>query len=278
MGISRRTPSTPCLHTYLHSTLKPTLQITIVMLNLLISIIGDSYDRIRANESWESLHNKAQLVVEAESQVPGRMLDRVYDWCVTTTGAEVSGDAPAYIYTISVSERACVSGFLESAGAGVACVARSIKKRCGRSPYARSASVGVTRRGLKHVLLRILLAFGWAPICVTLSPPQPVYNWTPPANLPGSTFEVAEATGEAAGEDEEDLEQHWQGRLNDVRRHVSTAGREQRVALQALKKKVEGLEGAMVEKLNKLQDTLLARLAATTPGSVYSRSIKGKWI
>ncbi|PNW80738.1 hypothetical protein CHLRE_07g327750v5 [Chlamydomonas reinhardtii] len=181
--------------------------ITIVMLNLLISIIGDSYDRIRANESWESLHNKAQLVVEAESQVPGRMLDRVYDWCVTTTGAEVSGDAPAYIYTIS-----------------------------------------------------------------------PVYNWTPPANLPGSTFEVAEATGEAAGEDEEDLEQHWQGRLNDVRRHVSTAGREQRVALQALKKKVEGLEGAMVEKLNKLQDTLLARLAATTPGSVYSRSIKGKWI
>ncbi|KAG2442062.1 hypothetical protein HYH02_009853 [Chlamydomonas schloesseri] len=194
--------------------------ITIVMLNLLISIIGDSYDRIRANESWESLHNKAQLVVEAESQVPGGMLDRIYDWCVTTSGAQLQSgeDAPAYIYTIS-----------------------------------------------------------------------PVYNWTPPANLPGSTFEVVEAAGEAAAGgggggdllDDDDLEQHWQGRLNDVRRHVSAAGREQRAALQALRKRVEGLEGSVVERLNKMQETLLARLSSLNgPGSVHSRSVnmKGKWI
>ncbi len=110
---------------------------------------------------------------------------------------------------------------------------------------------------------------------------QPVYNWTPPANLPGSTSEVAEAAGEAAGgvEEDEDLEQHWQGRLNDVRRHVSSASREQRAALQSLTKRVEGLEGSVMDKLNKMQDTLLTRLSTAGPGSVYSRSTnKGKWM
>ncbi|KAG2432387.1 hypothetical protein HYH02_012959 [Chlamydomonas schloesseri] len=43
--------------------------VTIILLNLLISIISESYERIRENERWESLRNKALLIVESETQL-----------------------------------------------------------------------------------------------------------------------------------------------------------------------------------------------------------------
>ncbi|KAG2502228.1 hypothetical protein HYH03_000714 [Edaphochlamys debaryana] len=76
--------------------------VTIVLLNLLISIISESYERIRENERWESLRNKALLVVESETQLYRMFLRWLY-----RTLAPVSQGLPAserryrYLYVIA---------------------------------------------------------------------------------------------------------------------------------------------------------------------------------
>jgi hypothetical protein len=78
--------------------------VTVVLLNLLISIISESYDRIRQNERWESLRNKAVLIVQTETHVrlraPRTALDRANDedvwsgkWC--PTGVLATGVGPS---------------------------------------------------------------------------------------------------------------------------------------------------------------------------------------
>ncbi|EFJ52883.1 hypothetical protein VOLCADRAFT_86312 [Volvox carteri f. nagariensis] len=63
--------------------------VTIILLNLLISIISESYERIRENERWESLRNKALLVVECETQLWAFFLD----WLYTTLTPPSAGDS-----------------------------------------------------------------------------------------------------------------------------------------------------------------------------------------
>ncbi len=84
---------------------------TIILLNLLISIISESYERIRENERWESLRNKALLIVESETQLYQFFLAWLYR-TLTPPSAPAHGEGPRedrgkrFLYIIAVREGA----------------------------------------------------------------------------------------------------------------------------------------------------------------------------
>lgn len=49
--------------------------IGIVLINLLIAIMNDTYDRIKETEEVEVLHNRARLIVDLESLLTDKMRD-----------------------------------------------------------------------------------------------------------------------------------------------------------------------------------------------------------
>lgn len=51
--------------------------VTIVMLNLLIAYISDSFARVKVDEANVTLRNLAMLIVEVEKQLPTVLLDKL---------------------------------------------------------------------------------------------------------------------------------------------------------------------------------------------------------
>lgn len=84
--------------------------VTIILLNLLIAIINESYERIRENEQWESLRNKALLVVESETQLFSKFLNWLYRRLCPPTDPDnpVNPRGDRWLYII-IPERARVS-------------------------------------------------------------------------------------------------------------------------------------------------------------------------
>ncbi|KXZ45832.1 hypothetical protein GPECTOR_50g626 [Gonium pectorale] len=74
--------------------------VTIILLNLLISIISESYERIRENERWESLRNKALLVVESETQLSRSFLAWLYA-TLTPPSKSDKDSGKRYLYVIA---------------------------------------------------------------------------------------------------------------------------------------------------------------------------------
>lgn len=54
--------------------------VSIIMLNLLIAIINESYDRIRDFEKFQLLRNQATMIAEVEALTPGWLLRLGDDW------------------------------------------------------------------------------------------------------------------------------------------------------------------------------------------------------
>ncbi len=49
----------------------------IVLVNLLIAIMNDTYDRIKETEEIEVLHNRARLIVDLESLLTKEMREKL---------------------------------------------------------------------------------------------------------------------------------------------------------------------------------------------------------
>lgn len=102
-------PDTPTAFAPKYRT-SPT-KVTIILLNLLISIISESYERIRENERWESLRNKALLIVESETQLYQFFLAWLYR-TLTPPSAPAHGEEPRqdkgkrFLYIIAVRDGA----------------------------------------------------------------------------------------------------------------------------------------------------------------------------
>eukprot|EP00198_Chlamydomonas_reinhardtii_P008649 XP_001697986.1 predicted protein [Chlamydomonas reinhardtii] len=86
--------------------------VTIILLNLLISVISESYERIRENERWESLRNKALLIVESETQLYQFFLAWLYrTLCPPSSDAKPAGGEAhgrkgrRYLYVIAWNGR-----------------------------------------------------------------------------------------------------------------------------------------------------------------------------
>ena len=77
--------------------------VTIVLLNLLIAIINESYTRIRENEAWESLRNKPLLILDMDALLPAWMKRRVYRECTGCTSPDPDDFGKRWLYVITVS-------------------------------------------------------------------------------------------------------------------------------------------------------------------------------
>ncbi|GIL62296.1 hypothetical protein Vafri_16581 [Volvox africanus] len=75
--------------------------VTIILLNLLISVISESYERIRENEKWESLRNKALLVVESETQLWQFFLTWLYTTLTPPSQRHCNDNGKRYLYVIA---------------------------------------------------------------------------------------------------------------------------------------------------------------------------------
>ncbi|GLI61786.1 hypothetical protein VaNZ11_004286, partial [Volvox africanus] len=75
--------------------------VTIILLNLLISVISESYERIRENEKWESLRNKALLVVESETQLWQFFLTWLYTTLTPPSQRHGHDSGKRYLYIIA---------------------------------------------------------------------------------------------------------------------------------------------------------------------------------
>jgi hypothetical protein len=52
------------------------LLVTIILLNLLIAIIGDAYDRVTANRNIFWIRTKAEMIVETDMLLPAWLRER----------------------------------------------------------------------------------------------------------------------------------------------------------------------------------------------------------
>ncbi|GFR39950.1 hypothetical protein Agub_g28 [Astrephomene gubernaculifera] len=71
--------------------------VTIILLNLLIAIINDSYERINDNEACESLRNKLTLIVEAESVLPAGLARRMLESLAATDLYVITAEAATVV-------------------------------------------------------------------------------------------------------------------------------------------------------------------------------------
>ncbi|GIL44006.1 hypothetical protein Vafri_1590, partial [Volvox africanus] len=120
--------------------------VTIILLNLLIAIINDSYERINDNEACESLRNKLTLIVEAESVLPSSMARRMLESLAQTN-----------LYVIT-AEAATVATDYEEGGTGSKSGSRnSGNTRRPLPPPARwSGRMGETKRFVGNVVDHLL--------------------------------------------------------------------------------------------------------------------------
>merc|ERR1712185_891874 len=65
--------------------------VVVVLLNLLIAIMGDSYEKVKESERVEALRERAQIIVEAERTHPNRQ--NYHEYMHVVEAADSSGVA-----------------------------------------------------------------------------------------------------------------------------------------------------------------------------------------